>query len=84
MFVLLIALHWRRSMFEGKAGLVRGFRLVLMAYGVLMALEVVIIESVLNAANTVGVVGIAGFVPASFVYFFGDVRARIWRRASST
>ena len=59
-------------MFDGEAGLVRGYRLVGVAYGVLMALEVFIIESLLDAANTVGVVGLAGFVPAGFVLFFGD------------
>ena len=52
-------------MFDGEAGLVRGYRLVGVAYAVFMALEVFLIESVLDAANTVGVVGIAGFIPAA-------------------
>ena len=43
-----------------------------MAYGVFMTLEVVIIESILDAARSVGVVGIAGFVPGAFVYYLGN------------
>lgn len=56
-------------MLEGVSGVVRGFQLLLGAFGVYTTLQAVINESVVVAINTAGVVGLGGLVVGAMVYF---------------